>query len=126
ARGRQGFVCCGGSCVGGRGSSFGGRLQAASHDIAQILSLGIKHKDTKTQGKTLLLCVFVSLCLMPISAPAADYTFRVVKSYPHDNNAFLQGLEYRDGFFYEGTGMAGRSSVRKVEVATGKVVQKFD
>lgn len=58
--------------------------------------------------------------------PPPQYGYRVVKTYPHDRTAFTQGLEYRDGFLYEGTGLAGRSSLRKVELATGKVVQKFD
>ena len=58
--------------------------------------------------------------------PAPEYGFRVIKTYPHDRSAFTQGLEYRDGVLYEGTGMTGRSSVRKVELATGRVLQKFD
>jgi glutamine cyclotransferase len=70
-----------------------------------------------------ILCVFVSLWLIPA---APQYGYRVVKTYPHDNTAFTQGLEYRDGFFYEGTGLVGRSSLRKVELATGRVLQKFD
>jgi glutaminyl-peptide cyclotransferase len=61
---------------------------------------------------------------MPIAAP--QYGYRVIKIYPHDNTAFTQGLEYRDGFLYEGTGRTGRSSVRKVELATGRVMQKYD
>ena len=56
----------------------------------------------------------------------AEYTYRVVKVYPHDRAAFTQGLEYRDGFLYEGTGMVGRSSLRKVELATGRVLNKYD
>jgi glutamine cyclotransferase len=55
-----------------------------------------------------------------------QYSYRVVKSYPHDTSAFTQGLEYHDGFLYEGTGIVGRSSVRKVDLATGKVFQNFD
>jgi glutaminyl-peptide cyclotransferase len=55
-----------------------------------------------------------------------QYSYRVVKAYPHDNNAFTQGLEYRDGFLYEGTGIPGRSSLRKVDLATGRVLQKYD
>ena len=70
-----------------------------------------------------LLTAFLSLWLMPA---AAQYGYRVVKTYPHDRTAFTQGLEYRDGFFYEGTGMTGRSSLRKVEAATGRVLQKYD
>lgn len=58
--------------------------------------------------------------------PVPEYTFRVVKSYPHDRKAFTQGLVYRDGFFYEGTGLNGRSSLRKVRPETGEVVQRVD
>ena len=58
--------------------------------------------------------------------PAAEYSFRVVKVYPHDRTAFTQGLEYRDGFLYEGTGLVGRSALRKINLDTGRVVQNFD
>lgn len=61
--------------------------------------------------------------------PAASlpvYGYEVVKKYPHDPRAFTQGLLYHDGFLYESTGQTGKSSLRKVEIETGKVVQKFD
>jgi len=58
--------------------------------------------------------------------PSPQYGYRVVKSYPHDSTAFTQGLEYRDGFLYEGTGLPGRSSVRKVDLATGRIVERYD
>ena len=60
------------------------------------------------------------------SAPPApaQYTYAVVRAYPHDANAFTQGLIYRDGVFYESTGQYGSSTLRKVEVATGKVLQQ--
>ena len=51
-------------------------------------------------------------------------TYRVVKSYPHDSAAFTQGLIYRDGFLYESTGQQGRSSLRKVRLETGEVLQQ--
>ena len=51
------------------------------------------------------------------------YGFEVVRSYPHDRAAFTQGLIVRDGFFYEGTGLIGRSSLRKVRIDNGEVVQ---
>ncbi len=55
------------------------------------------------------------------------YGYEVVKSYPHDPKAFTEGLFYRDGFLYESTGGdPGESSLRKVELETGKVVQKWD
>jgi glutaminyl-peptide cyclotransferase len=49
-----------------------------------------------------------------------------VKTYPHDRAAFTQGLEYRDGFLWEGTGLVGRSTLRKVKLETGQVLQSFD
>ena len=69
------------------------------------------------------MCLVCLLWFLPLPP---QYGYRVVKTYPHDNSAFTQGLEYRDGFLYEGTGWVGRSSVRKVDLATGRVVQKYD
>ncbi len=50
----------------------------------------------------------------------------VVRAYPHDPDAFSQGLAYHKGFLYEGTGNYGKSSVRQVVLETGKVVQRRD
>ena len=58
--------------------------------------------------------------------PTPVYGYKVVKIYPHDRGAFTQGLQYVDGAFYEGTGLNGRSSIRRVELATGKVLQQRD
>jgi glutaminyl-peptide cyclotransferase len=55
-----------------------------------------------------------------------EYTFTIVHSYPHDQNAFTQGLVYHNGFLYEGTGLNGHSSLRKVNLETGQVLQKID
>ncbi len=55
--------------------------------------------------------------------PVPTYGYEVVRSYPHDRGAFTQGLLVRDGFFYEGTGMNGRSGIRKVKIDTGEVLQ---
>lgn len=61
-------------------------------------------------------------------APAAVAQYRVVHVYPHDPEAFTQGLVYLDGFLYEGTGLNGRSSIRKVRLENGEVlqIQKLD
>ncbi|MEW5974436.1 MAG: glutaminyl-peptide cyclotransferase [Acidobacteriota bacterium] len=56
---------------------------------------------------------------------ARHYTYQVVNVYPHDRTAFTQGLAYADGFLYEGTGLTGQSSLRKVELKTGRVVQFY-
>jgi len=63
----------------------------------------------------------------PVASPAQrDYTYRVVNTYPHDKSAFTQGLLYLDGVLYEGTGREGESSIRKVKLETGEVLQKRD
>jgi glutamine cyclotransferase len=46
-----------------------------------------------------------------------------VDVFPHDRNAWTQGLTYVDGSLYEGTGRLGESSLRRVELETGKVLQ---
>lgn len=60
------------------------------------------------------------------SAPLPVYGYEVVRSYPHDGQAFTQGLFFHGGFLYESTGQEGRSQIRKVEIETGKVLQKWD
>jgi len=70
----------------------------------------------------------------PAKAAFPVYTYEVAKTYPHDPAAFTQGLVFHNGYLYEGTGgkQAGGkndpffSSIRKVELETGKVVQKYD
>ena len=54
------------------------------------------------------------------------YGYQIVRVYPHDPRAFTQGLQYLDGVLYEGTGQVGESSIRRVELETGKVLQKRD
>ncbi|QTE23927.1 glutaminyl-peptide cyclotransferase [Polaribacter cellanae] len=56
----------------------------------------------------------------------AIYDYKIVNTYPHDTKAYTQGLEYHNGFLYETTGRRGQSSLRKVEIKTGKVLQKVD
>jgi glutamine cyclotransferase len=54
------------------------------------------------------------------------YTYRIVNTYPHDNTAFTQGLLFADGILYEGTGLHGRSTLRKVALETGDVLQRLE
>jgi len=60
----------------------------------------------------------------PTSGNLPLYTYQIVRTYPHDPNAFTQGLQYVDGVFYEGTGLNGKSSIRKVAIESGKVLQQ--
>ena len=52
------------------------------------------------------------------------YGYEVVRAHPHDPAAFTQGLVYQAGFLYEGTGLYNASSIRKVSLETGEVLQK--
>jgi glutaminyl-peptide cyclotransferase len=79
-------------------------------------------------------------CLFPALAPSIfaqsaehkaanhppEYTFKVIRTFPHDPEAFTQGLVYQNGFFYEGTGLNGHSTLRKVQLETGKVIQRIN
>jgi glutaminyl-peptide cyclotransferase len=68
--------------------------------------------------------VFGDATAVFVQARASTDTFRVVKSYPHDTSAYTQGLIFRNGFLFESTGRNGQSTLRKVKLETGKVVQQ--
>jgi glutamine cyclotransferase len=53
-------------------------------------------------------------------------TYKIVNIYPHDPEAFTQGLVFEDGFLYEGTGLNSRSTLRRVELETGSVLQQYE
>lgn len=59
------------------------------------------------------------------TAPVA-YTYEIINSYPHATDAYTQGLEFYKGVLYESTGQYGSSSLRKVALQTGEVLQKID
>ena len=62
---------------------------------------------------------------VPLSSePAPVRKFEVVAEYPHDPQALTQGLIYTGGFLYESTGRQGQSSIRKVDLKTGRVIQQ--
>lgn len=52
------------------------------------------------------------------------YTYKVTAVYPHDTEAYTQGLFWKDGFLYEGTGENGKSELRRVNLADGRVLQR--
>jgi len=73
---------------------------------------------------TALALLLAPLCSYAAPARTPVYGYRIVHVYPHDPGAFTQGLEYRGGFLYEGTGLNGHSTIRKVQLETGKVLQQ--
>jgi glutaminyl-peptide cyclotransferase len=77
-----------------------------------------------------LPAAFAALLMLAPQVPNGTnlpvFGYQVVRAYPHDATAFTQGLQYVDGVFYEGTGLNGRSSIRKVKLETGEVLEKRD
>src|SRR4030095_10998003 len=57
-------------------------------------------------------------------AVGSVFGYEIVGEYPHDADAYTQGLIYLDGFLYESTSITGRSSLRKVRLETGQVIQQ--
>ena len=95
----------------------------------------------KDCAKRLMLWALLAVLLngVTISANGADtdsvnkslnataipiFGYEVVNAYPHDPSAFTQGLVYEDGVIYEGTGLNGQSTLRRVDPETGRVLQQ--
>jgi len=81
-----------------------------------------------------LIFSFVDLSRLPsptnivdskISGTIPVYTFRVVNTYPHDRNAFTQGLVLDNNVLYEGTGLYGHSTLRRVRLETGDILHIY-
>ena len=86
------------------------------------------HSGVKVLAISILICVLIVLIALSVQtaqaqAPVSGY--HVIRVYPHDKNAFTQGLIFLEGYLYESTGLQGRSSVRKVELETGRVLQEY-
>jgi glutamine cyclotransferase len=78
----------------------------------------------------LLGAVFVFSCLNPPgclipgnSDVIPVYTYNITNTYPHDRDAFTQGLVFEDGVLYESTGLYRHSTLRRVELETGEILQ---
>jgi glutaminyl-peptide cyclotransferase len=74
----------------------------------------------------LILVLLTCLCAVASQAAVPLYDYEIVHTYPHDPSAFTEGLFYLNGFLYESTGLEQHSSIRKVRIDTGAVVQKLD
>ncbi len=76
--------------------------------------------------------IFAAALLMPVlfsscaQAKVKNYVLQVVNSYPHDRTSYTQGLFFHDGQMYESTGLNGKSTFRKVDIATGKALSRLN
>lgn len=89
-------------------------LKTGRH-IVSTKVYSLKHKETNN----------ITIILYSDIVPE-NYTYKVINTYPHDPDAYSQGLIYEDGVLYEGTGGYGKSSIRKVKLETGEVLESFN
>src|SRR5689334_15653539 len=78
--------------------------------------------------RALSLIAFLILCACAGQLPSdiPRYTYQIIHSYPHDRQAFTEGLFYLNGTLYESTGLEGQSSLRRVQLESGKVLQQYN
>ena len=75
----------------------------------------------RVAGLLIVLCLGLASCQQQVSQESLE----VLNVFPHDPNAFTQGLLFHDGRLYESTGLNGRSSLREVDLATGNVIRQL-
>jgi glutamine cyclotransferase len=81
---------------------------------------------TRAQARLYLLFYVVSFAALVSAQAQQAETYQIVHTYPHDAQAFTQGLVYLDGHLYESTGLSGRSSLRMEELETGRILAFHD
>jgi len=101
-------------------NACGLNLKKALRQVGMILVLSLPLTSLACQTGA------VSNPPAPGKEAPATYGFEVVNVWPHDRDAFTQGLVFRDGKLLESTGQEGKSSLRSVELETGKVLKKVD
>ena len=87
---------------------------------AIILSTGCAKKSSSEKETELSTTTNNSSPLVP------TYSYQILNTWPHDTNAFTQGLVFLDGDLLESTGLNGQSSLRRVELKTGRILKKVD
>lgn len=85
--------------------------------IQQLVATIFSEEKTYTASK--------DITILPTTSPVL-YTYKILETYEHDQNAYTQGLEFKGETLYESTGKYGKSSVRKTNYETGEVLQKTD
>ena len=99
----------------------GGMSQQARIDT-KSRPLGVQHVRVMAWRNGKVFEKSRRVTILAASAPQ-EFSYRTVGEFPHDEDAYTQGLIFANGFLYESTGQRGASSVRRVEMATGRVLQ---
>ena len=72
------------------------------------------------------LVTIITIAGTPRAHAVPVYGYEILHTYPHDPTAFTEGLFYLNGFLYESTGLEHHSSIRKVRLQTGEVLEKIE
>lgn len=86
----------------------------------------VRWPQTHSRLTFALLAAAMSSCNSGSAHAAPVEGYKVMAKYPHSMESYTEGFFYRDGMFYEGTGMKGRSAVLVIDPMTGKTVQRRD
>ena len=76
--------------------------------------------------RTIVILTSLMLLFSCADAKVKEYSLEVVAEYPHDTESYTQGLFFHEGQLYESTGLNGKSSFRKVDLSTGKALEKMN
>lgn len=113
---------------------FDGKLAGSARNSPWQLTIPAS-STSRTGRKALKLTAFrngralqtmTRFLIVYSDTPPLRNGYQVIKTYPHDRNAFTQGLVFHDGYLYEGTGQENRSNLRKVKLGTGEVVNQLN
>jgi glutamine cyclotransferase len=87
-----------------------------------------KNRSSICKVSYLFLMIALAFSSLPIpsfaGAPVSGY--KIIATYPHSTESYTEGLFYKDGLFYEGTGLKGSSAVMAIQPETGKILQRRD
>src|SRR5207248_6078666 len=81
----------------------------------------------RASAASILALAFAAITVLPaavLAAPVSSY--KVVAEFPHSIDSYTEGFFYRDGLFYEGTGLKGSSAILVIDPQTGKILQRRD
>ncbi len=104
---------------------FGGWFFVPGQWVVTAATVTPTSTVTATPSPTKVKTGIANATITP-TATGPVFTYTIINTYPHDPYAFTQGLIYTDGILYEGTGLYGRSSLRKVKLETGEVITTYN
>jgi glutamine cyclotransferase len=94
--------------------------------VHNVTHVPVHLRELAMPRNTLRAALVLALALMALGRGFAAESYRVVRAYPHDQQAFTQGLVYLDGHLYESTGIEGKSSLREEDLESGRIFQFHD